>query len=39
MGPLGLGNRAFYSYMIDLPVIVFVLSLGIEISVGNPGNC
>jgi hypothetical protein len=39
MGPLGLGNVAFDSYMIDLPVIVYALSLGIKISVGTPGNC
>jgi hypothetical protein len=39
MGPLGLGNRAFDSYKIDLPVIVSAFSLGIKVIVGTSGNC
>jgi hypothetical protein len=39
VGPLGLGNGAFDSYMVDLPIIVSMLSLGIEISVGIFDNC
>jgi hypothetical protein len=39
MGPFGLVNGAFDIYMIDLPVIVSVLSLGIKIDVGTPVNC
>jgi hypothetical protein len=31
MGPFGLDNGAFDNYMIDLPVIVSALSLGISV--------
>jgi hypothetical protein len=34
VGPFGLGNGAFDNNVIDLPVIVSALSLGIKIGVG-----
>jgi hypothetical protein len=34
-----LGKRTFDNDVIDLPVIVVALSLGVEISVGTFGNC
>jgi hypothetical protein len=39
VGPFGLGNRTFDSDVIDLPVIVVVLSLGVKIGVGTSGDC
>jgi hypothetical protein len=39
VGLFGLGNRTFDSDMIDLPVIIIVLSLGVEISVGTSSSC
>jgi hypothetical protein len=39
VGPLSLGSRVFDNYMIDLPIIASVLSLGIKISVGTPSSC
>jgi hypothetical protein len=37
--PFGLGNGAFNSYMIDLPIIVSLLPLAIEIGVGTSCYC
>jgi hypothetical protein len=37
--PLGLGYRAFDSYVIYFSVIVSVLSLGVKISIGDSGDC
>jgi hypothetical protein len=39
VGPFGLGNGAFDSYMIDLPIIVSLPPLGIKIGVGTSGYC
>jgi hypothetical protein len=39
MRQFGLGNGAFDNYMIDLPVIVSTLSLGVEIGIGTSSNC
>jgi hypothetical protein len=39
VGSLGLGCGAFHSDVVDLPVIVLTLSLGIEIDVGTSGDC
>jgi hypothetical protein len=39
MGPFGLGNGTFHNNMIDLPMVVSVLSLGIKISVVTFGDC
>jgi hypothetical protein len=39
VGPLGLGDGAFDSDVIDLFVIVSLLPLVIKISVGSFGNC
>jgi hypothetical protein len=39
MGPFGLGDGAFNSYMIDLPLIVSLLPLSIKIGVGTFGYC
>jgi hypothetical protein len=39
VGPFGLGNGGFNSYVIDLNVVVSVLSLGIKIGVGTSRNC
>jgi hypothetical protein len=39
MRPLGLGDGAFNSYIIDLLVMVSTLSFGIEIGIGTPGDC
>jgi hypothetical protein len=33
-----LGDRAFDNYMIDMPIIVSMLSLGVEIGVGTSGD-
>jgi hypothetical protein len=38
VGPFDLGNGAFDNYMIDLSIVVSLLSLGIEISVGASNN-
>jgi hypothetical protein len=39
VGPLGLGNRAFDSDVVNLLVIVSTLSLSIKISRGASGDC
>jgi hypothetical protein len=39
MGPFGLGNWAFDSYMINLSILIFVMSLGVKIGVGTSDNC
>jgi hypothetical protein len=39
VGPFGLCDGAFDSYMIYFPVVVSVLSFGVNISVGTFGNC
>jgi hypothetical protein len=39
LGSFGLVDGAFDNYMIDLPIIVCVLSLGIEICVRTSGDC
>jgi hypothetical protein len=39
VGPFGLGNGTFDNYMIDLPIVVSMLSLGIEIGVATSCNC
>jgi hypothetical protein len=39
VGPFGLGNGAFHSYMIDLSIIVSLLPFGVEISVGTSNDC
>jgi hypothetical protein len=39
MRPFGLGNETFDNDMIDLPVVVLALSLGIEISIRTSGDC
>jgi hypothetical protein len=39
VGPFGLGNGDFDNYMIDLPIVVSVLSLGIKIGVATSCNC
>jgi hypothetical protein len=38
MRPLDLGNWAFNSYMIYFSEIVSMLSLGVKISIGAPGD-
>jgi hypothetical protein len=39
VGPFGLDNEAFDNNVIDLPVIVSPLPLGVEIGVGASGDC
>jgi hypothetical protein len=39
VGPFDLADRAFDSNVIDLPVIVLALSLGIKIAVRTSGDC
>jgi hypothetical protein len=39
VGPFGLGDGAFDSYMIDLSVIISLLPLGVNISVGTFSDC
>jgi hypothetical protein len=39
VGPLGLGDRAFDNDMVNRPVIVSTMSLGIKIYIGASGNC
>jgi hypothetical protein len=39
VGPFDLADRAFDSNVIDLPVIVSALSLGIKIGVRTSGDC
>jgi hypothetical protein len=39
VGPFGLGDWAFDGYMVNLSIVISVLSLGVEISVGASGNC
>jgi hypothetical protein len=34
-----MGNRSLNNDMIDLPVIIMALSLGVKISVATSGNC
>jgi hypothetical protein len=37
--PFSLSNRTFDSDVIDLPVIIVALSLGVKINIGASGNC
>jgi hypothetical protein len=37
--PFGLGNMTFNNDVIDLPVIIVMLSLGVKIGVGTSSNC
>jgi hypothetical protein len=37
--PFGLSDGAFDSYMIDFPIVICALSLGVEFGVGVSGNC
>jgi hypothetical protein len=39
VGLFDLGNRTFNNDVIDLPVIIVALSLGVKISVGTFDNC
>jgi hypothetical protein len=39
VGLFGLSNRTFNSDVIDLPVKITMLSLGVEVGVGTSGNC
>jgi hypothetical protein len=39
MGPFGLGDGALNDNMIDLSVIISLLPLVIEVSVGASGDC
>jgi hypothetical protein len=39
VGPFGLGDGPLNGNMIDLPIIVSLLPLGIEISVGASSDC
>jgi hypothetical protein len=39
VGPFGLGNRTFNNNVIDMPITIVMLSLGVEINVGTSGNC
>jgi hypothetical protein len=39
VGPFGLGDRTFDDDVIDLPVVITALSLGIEVGIGTFGNC
>jgi hypothetical protein len=39
VGPFGLSNGTFDSDVIDLPVIIMMLSLGIKVGIGTSGNC
>jgi hypothetical protein len=39
VGPFGLDNGAFDNDVVNLPVIVLMLPLGIKISVGASGDC
>jgi hypothetical protein len=39
VGLFGLSNGTFNSDVIDLPVKITMLSLGVEVGVGTSGNC
>jgi hypothetical protein len=39
VGPFGFGDRTFDDDMIDLLVVITMLSLGIEVSIGTFDNC
>jgi hypothetical protein len=39
VGSFGLSNRAFNNYMIYFSIVIFALSLGIEIGIGTSSNC
>jgi hypothetical protein len=37
--PFGFSNGTFDGNVIDLPVIITMLSLGVEVGIGASGNC
>jgi hypothetical protein len=39
VGPFGFCNETFFGDMIDLPIIIMTLSLGVKIGIGTSGNC
>jgi hypothetical protein len=39
VGPFVLGNGTFDDYIIDLPIIVFLLPLGVKINVRTSDDC
>jgi hypothetical protein len=39
VGPFGLSDGAFDSYMIYFSIVISVLSLGVKIDVGTSSNC
>jgi hypothetical protein len=39
VGPFGLGDPTFDSDVIDLPVVITMLSLGIEVSISTSSDC
>jgi hypothetical protein len=39
VGPLGLGDGAFDSYIIYFSIIISALLLGVKIGIGAPGDC
>jgi hypothetical protein len=39
VGPFGLSNGAFDSYMIYFSIVIFAPPLGVQVGVGTFGNC
>jgi hypothetical protein len=39
VGPFGLCNGTFDGDMINLPIIIMMLSLGVDIGIGTSNNC
>jgi hypothetical protein len=39
VGPFGLGNMTFADDVIDLPMVITTLSLGVKIGIGTSGIC
>jgi hypothetical protein len=39
VGPFSLNDGAFNGYMVDLPIVVSLLPLGVKIGVGASSDC